>query len=75
MYDRNQLETVIAQSGYKKSYLAEKLSMTKYTFSRKLSGASEFKASEIGLLSQILHLTPVKVEQIFYGRHVPNMAQ
>lgn len=50
------LEQYIEQSGYKKSYIAERLGITAYSFALKVNNKSEFKASEMQLLAKLLNI-------------------
>lgn len=48
------LERLISESGLKKSKLADALGLTYAGFAKKVKGQSEFKASEISILSHML---------------------
>lgn len=65
MIDTKQLEQIIEASGYKKGFLAARIGVTSPTFSRCLKGRSEFKASQLQTLSEILKLTPEQFNSIF----------
>lgn len=59
------LEDYIAKSGYKQSFIADKLGLTSYGFRRKVNGKSEFKSSEIVLLCELLNIDCNKMVDIF----------
>lgn len=64
------LEEAILKSGLKKSYIAEQLDLSAYGLSRKINGDSEFKASEIYILSGILNLNAKERDEIFFNHYV-----
>ena len=64
------LEEVIKNAGLKKSFLAEKCGITLQTFTNKMTNKSEFTASEIKILSDILKLTPKQIKIIFFADDV-----
>lgn len=57
----------IRTSGMKKSFIAEKLGLTPQSFSNRLKGITEFTASEVVALIDILSLTSEEVS-LFFGR-------
>ena len=62
------LESIIAGSGLKKSYIAKILGVTLETLIRKIKNASEFKASEIDKLCQLLAIDdPNLKEAVFFA--------
>lgn len=67
MTDSEKLRAAIKLSGYKMVFLAEKLGITPQGFYKKVANRSEFKASEIHTLSQLLGLTPDAREAIFFA--------
>ena len=62
------LKKKIQLSGLKKSYIAMKLGVTPSTFSALLNNKSEFKASHIKVLCEILDIKDyAEVRAIFFG--------
>lgn len=68
MTDSELLRAAIRSSGYKMSYLAEKLGITPQGLYKKIGNQSEFKASEILILTQILGLSHRERESIFFAK-------
>lgn len=63
------LEEEIKNSGLKKSYLAQKLGLSRFGLAKKISGETEFKASEIVTLCTELKITsPKQRDRIFFGQ-------
>ena len=60
----------IDESGYKLQFVAEKCGLTYYGFMKKVNNESEFKASEIAILKELLHLTDSETDQIFFATDV-----
>lgn len=68
MTDTELLKTIIGESGFKLSFLAEKvLGLTPYGFSKKLNGINEFKQSEIVKLCEVLHIDEDCRNRIFFS--------
>lgn len=67
MLNINLLNETLEKSGYKRSYIAEKLNLTTYGLSLKLNGYNEFKASEIYKLSELLKLSLKERDEIFFA--------
>jgi hypothetical protein len=61
------LEQYIEKSGYKKSFIAQKLGLTAYGFTLKINNKSEFKAKEITILCKILGINARDKEAIFFA--------
>lgn len=61
------LKEKIEQSGYKLKYVASQLGITYYGFLKKINNETEFKASEIQTLCNLLEITKVEKEQIFFA--------
>jgi len=62
------LNAVIKKSGLKKSFLAERIGLTRVGFSNCLSGKSEFKASQIAVLCELLDIRSLELkEAIFFA--------
>lgn len=64
------LEGKIVESGLNQTWIAEQLGMTLATFNYKVNNKTEFKASEIKKLAEILHLTADEVNEIFFADKV-----
>lgn len=56
MIDSKRLEKIIQESGLKKGYLAERLGVSRGTFCALLNNKSEFKASQIRTLCELLNI-------------------
>ena len=67
MINTEALDASIRDSGLKKSYIAEKIGLTRFGFLKKCIGETEFKASEIKAISEILSLSRERVDEIFFG--------
>lgn len=67
MTDKALLEKAIKDSGYKKSYLAERLGLSRAGFSNCLSNKAEFKASQIATLCELLQLDTAQRNSIFFA--------
>lgn len=67
MINTAELERLIYKSGLKKSYIAEKMGLSRYAFNKKCNNVNEFKAGEISKLCGILHITSLtEKERIFF---------
>lgn len=64
------LRKLIEKSGYKLRYIAERIGITYQGFLKKLNNESEFKASEIQILYELLSMTEVEREAIFFANIV-----
>lgn len=64
------LRRKIDKSGYKLIFLAEKCGLTYQGFMKKVNNETEFKASEIQTLKELLNLTTEEVNAIFFAVHV-----
>ncbi|RGM21673.1 XRE family transcriptional regulator [Eubacterium sp. OM08-24] len=64
------LKAVILERGFTQEQIAEMLGMTIATFNYKVNNKSEFKASEIKKLGEILHLTAEELNTIFFADKV-----
>lgn len=62
------LDDFIQQSGLKKSFLAEKLGVTRQTFDTYLK-KGDMKVSQVNVLCEVLNIEdPVLKEAIFFGQ-------
>lgn len=60
------LRSKIDESGYKLRYIAKQLGITYQGFLKKIKNETEFKASEIQVLCELLHLTEAERNAIFF---------
>ena len=67
MLNTNLLREKINNSGITITALADKLGLTRETFYNRLANKSEFKASEIVKLTNILRLTKPERDAIFFN--------
>lgn len=65
MIDTAKLNEAIKQSGLKKSFLAEQLSLSRQSFSARINGLADFRVREILKLREVLQLTAAETEEIF----------
>lgn len=68
MTNTSLLEKYIEESGYKKSFIAERLGLTAYGFALKVNNKSEFKASEMTILCELLKINAKDKEAIFFAK-------
>ena len=68
MTNTNLLEQYIESSGYKKGFIAKQLGITTYGFALKVNNKSEFKASEIETLCNLLKIGAKDKEAIFFAK-------
>lgn len=61
------LKAAIVGSGLNQEQVAENLEMTIATLNYKINNKSEFRASEIKKLSEVLNLTNEEVNTIFFA--------
>lgn len=64
------LGDAISKSGITITAISKKLGITREGFYKKLNNETEFKASEISAVQQILHLTNKKRDEIFFAKKV-----
>lgn len=71
MTNTEALKKKIADAGLKQGYIAERLGLSSFGFANKLNNVTEFKATEIQTLCEILHITSLKEkESIFFKTKV-----
>ena len=71
MTDTLELEIAIRRSGLTKEEVAKRLNLSNMGFYQKLNNITEFKASEISRLYEILNLKSLEDQQrIFFKREV-----
>jgi hypothetical protein len=63
------LKDVIIEKGFRISWIAIQLNITRYTLYKKINGVTEFTASEIAKLTEILHLSNLEVKSIFFKKY------
>lgn len=64
------LSEVISEFGITITALSKRIGITREGFYKKLNNETEFKASEISAIQQILQLTNEKRDEIFFGEKV-----
>lgn len=67
MTDTEKLRCRITTCGYKLQFLAEKCGLTYFGFMKKVNNETEFKASEIKKLKELLDLTNEEANAIFFA--------
>ena len=67
MFVAERLKKAIEKSGLPISFIAKKLSITREGLYKKINGDTEFKASEIVNISDILHLSIEERDAIFFA--------
>lgn len=65
MINTKLLNAIIDESGKKRYWIANKLGLSSYGLQKKINGETEFKASEIKGLSEILGLSLESTAKIF----------
>ena len=70
MTDSEALSKAIENSGLKLTFIANKLELSREGFYKKLNNQTEFKASEIVKLQDILNLSNKESDQIFFTNKV-----
>ena len=73
MTNEKKLRKKIAESGYKLQFIAKKLGITYQGLLKKLRNESEFKASEIQILTCLLNLQGNERDDIFFADNVDKM--
>ena len=70
MTDSEALSKAIENSGLKLTFIANKLELSREGFYKKLNNQTEFKASEIVKLQNILNLSNKERDKIFFTNKV-----
>lgn len=65
MTDSIRLKSIIAASGLKKTFIADKLGLSYQGYLKKENGKSVFTAKEISILKDLLKLSNKEVSEIF----------
>lgn len=66
MTDTEELRKRLKESGLKLTWVAEKCGRTYQGFMNKVENKTDFTASEIQTLKELLNLKPKEVEKIFF---------
>ena len=67
---KNVFRSIMALHNDTQKDIADALGITEQTVSDKINGLSEFKAGEIKLLIARYDLTPIQVDDIFFGEEI-----
>lgn len=67
MTKENLLREKINACGYKLVYVAKQLGISYQALLKKITNETEFKASEVMMLKELLHLTDEEVMDIFFS--------
>lgn len=70
MTNTSLLEKFIEKSGYKRSFIADKLGITRFALALKINNKSEFKAREIDILCELLKIGLEDRMAIFFAQQV-----
>ena len=70
MTNKDKLEEYIEKSGYKKSFIAKQIGITRYALILKINNKSEFKATEIEILCTLLNIGVEERMAIFFAKRV-----
>ena len=70
MTDTMLLRAKIEESGYRLKFIAKKLAITYSGLLKKINNETEFKASEIQKLANVLKLDLKEKEEIFFAKDV-----
>ncbi|MCU6736461.1 toxin-antitoxin system, antitoxin component, Xre family protein [Diplocloster agilis] len=68
MTDTNALKESIDNSGMSITFIAQKMGITREGFYKKMNNNTEFKASEIARLKQVLNLSNSERDRIFFAK-------
>ena len=68
MTDTKALRTAIEKTGMKYKFIAEELGLSTYGLQLKIENDNEFKISEVDKLSELLHLTILEKDAIFFAK-------
>ena len=61
------LREKIKKSGYKVNFLAECLGLTSQGLQKKLGGATQFNAPEVGVMIKLLKIDDLELHKIFFA--------
>ena len=74
MTDTNLLRAKIDLSGHKLKWIAERCGITYAGLLKKINNETEFKASEMYVLKDLLNIDSDEFESIFFAKNVDKMA-
>lgn len=75
MTDTKMLRNAIEKSGLKYKHIAEKLGLSAYGLQKKIENQSEFKASELCAIAELLGLSDGERSAIFFVRAGENKSR
>lgn len=67
MTNTTMLEKYIEDSGYKKSFIAKQIGISSYALSLKINNKSEFKGTEMTIISKLLKIDSKTRDAIFFA--------
>lgn len=67
MTNTSLLKDYIEKSGYKRTFIASRLGITAYSLAMKVNNESEFKASEMTAISELLKIDAKTRDAIFFA--------
>lgn len=67
MTDTEKFRDIVQQKGLKYKFLAAELGITPFGLQKKIENKTEFKASEVQKLSELLGLSETERTQIFFS--------
>lgn len=67
MTNTSLLKEYIEKSGYKRAFIAARLGITAYSLAMKVNNESEFKASEMTAISELLKIDTKTRDAIFFA--------
>jgi len=70
MTNTEMLKDFIEKSGYRIQFLCDQLGITRQGLYNKINGKTEFNASEISILTELLKLTAEQQRAIFFAQFV-----
>ena len=70
MTDTAKLKQIIKRKGYKLSYIAAQLGISRCALQMKVENRSDFKGKEIATLSLVLSLSASERDEIFFSKIV-----
>lgn len=70
MVDTISLERKISESGYKPSFIIDKLGISRQAFDFKKKNKRKFRTAEIFVLCNLLNISDNEKEEIFFAKEV-----
>lgn len=70
MVDTQLLDSKIESSGLKKSFIVEKLGLSRFGFDKKIKGINPFRVAEIYVLCDLLNISEEEKRKIFFADEV-----